>query len=51
VLIAAGFARYGMRVPLKVAEASVDLAFGRHVDDVGVNVLRRVGNCTVAVHR
>jgi hypothetical protein len=33
------------------AEASVDLAFGRHGDDVGVNVLRRVENCTVVVQK
>ena len=36
---------------LKVADASVNLAFTRHGDDVGVNVLRREGDCSVTVHK
>jgi glycogen debranching enzyme len=34
---------------LRVADASVDLAFVRHGDDVAVSVLRRDGNCAVRV--
>jgi glycogen debranching enzyme len=36
---------------LKVADATVNLAFTRHGDDVGVNVLRREGDCSVIVHK
>ena len=36
---------------LKVGNASVDLAFTRHGDDVGVNVLRRDGQCSVVVEK
>ena len=36
---------------LQVADASVDLMFTRHGDDVGVNVLRREGNCSVVVQK
>ena len=36
---------------LRVGDAHVDLAFGRHGDDVGINVLRREGNCSVVVQK
>jgi glycogen debranching enzyme len=36
---------------LQVGDAQVDLAFGRHGDDVGINVLRREGNCSVVVQK
>jgi hypothetical protein len=36
---------------LQVDDAQVDLAFGRHGDDVGINVLRREGNCSVVVQK
>jgi glycogen debranching enzyme len=36
---------------LKVGEASVDLSFGRHGDDVGINVLRREGHVSVVVQK
>ena len=36
---------------LRVGDASVDLSFARHGDDVGVNVLRRDGACTVVVQK
>jgi glycogen debranching enzyme len=35
----------------RVGDARVDLSFTRHGDDVGVNVLRREGNCTVVVQK
>jgi glycogen debranching enzyme len=36
---------------LAICDASVDLAFVRHDDDVGVNVLRRQGSCSVIVQK
>jgi glycogen debranching enzyme len=36
---------------LTLADASVDLAFERRGDDVAINVLRRVGNCSVVVQK
>lgn len=36
---------------LPVADARVDLAFTRHGNDVAVNVLRRVGACSVVVQK
>jgi glycogen debranching enzyme len=36
---------------LAIGDARVDLAFTRHGDDVGVNVLRREGSCTVVVQK
>jgi hypothetical protein len=35
---------------LTVRDACVDLAFARHGDDVGINVMRRQGDCAVVVH-
>jgi hypothetical protein len=32
---------------LRVGEGSIDVAFHRHADDVGVNVLRREGDVEV----
>ncbi|HJU22537.1 MAG TPA: amylo-alpha-1,6-glucosidase [Casimicrobiaceae bacterium] len=36
---------------LRIGDAAVDLAFARQGDDVGVNVLRREGACSVVVHK
>jgi glycogen debranching enzyme len=36
---------------LRIGDAAVDLAFARQGDDVGVNVLRREGTCSVVVHK
>jgi glycogen debranching enzyme len=36
---------------LRVGDASIDLSFARHGDDVGINVLRREGNCAVVVQK
>ena len=36
---------------LCVRGASVDLAFARHGDDVGINVMRRQGECSVVVQK
>jgi glycogen debranching enzyme len=36
---------------LRVCDASVDLSFARHGDDVGINVLRRDGHCSVIVQK
>ncbi|MGE5169431.1 MAG: glycogen debranching N-terminal domain-containing protein [Rudaea sp.] len=36
---------------LRVGDASLDLSFARHGDDVGVNVLRRDGDCRVLVQK
>ena len=36
---------------LKVADATVNLGFTRHGDDVGVNVLRREGDCSVILQK
>jgi glycogen debranching enzyme len=36
---------------LTVCDASVDLSFARHGDDVGINVLRREGRCSVIVQK
>jgi len=36
---------------LAVRDASVDLAFERHGDDVGINVMRRQGDCAVVVQK
>jgi glycogen debranching enzyme len=36
---------------LAICDASVDLAFVRHDDDVGINVLRRQGRCSVIVQK
>ncbi|HLX27355.1 MAG TPA: amylo-alpha-1,6-glucosidase [Casimicrobiaceae bacterium] len=36
---------------LTIGDAKIDLAFARHGDDVGVNVLRREGSCSVVVHK
>jgi len=36
---------------LAVADATLKLAFTRHGDDVGVNVLQRDGDCSVIVRK
>jgi hypothetical protein len=36
---------------LRVGDASVDLSFARHGDDVGINVLRREGHCRMVVQK
>jgi glycogen debranching enzyme len=36
---------------LTVRDASVDLAFARHGDDIGINVMRRQGDCAVVVQK
>jgi glycogen debranching enzyme len=36
---------------LTVRDACVDLAFARHGDDVGINVMRRQGDCAVVVQK